>query len=204
MTENEKGWAPAPRRSLQQILRHISLEDLADKMSRLFFPGGATAKDEGWTNASLMVADSAVSSPAQEQKDGPGEDDIFNSSLSSDLLSWADDDDDGNMAELTQHLRPPSDKSLLDDGSLPVQEEKEDDNEKRIYNGWDTDSQKVWQDEYTRSWEVAEQVVDDREEVEQLYQLPLFSPPQGDELTFAESVAKWNSNRRLPPLLLSN
>jgi hypothetical protein len=227
MTENTNkgsnsgyGWAPA-KQSLDQILRQISLEEMADKMGRLFVP---TSVINCISNNTAEATNSwgSLSGCTTPPRDGDGGE-TTNLYLDNSIggLSWAGDAAESTIPEVTIDTPPPEMMTSEDwntttwtgmEANVVYNEEKED--EKNIHKkktpapaatepvlGVATSMDGL-------GWPGAWNAGTARNRTYYLYELPLFSPPRfkpptgGGEQAFSDSVSKWN-NRRLPVFFLS-
>jgi hypothetical protein len=236
MSENNKkgssgyGWAPA-KQSLDQILRQISLEEMADKMGRLFVP---TINCISSTNNTAEPANSwgSLSGCTTPPRDGDGGETTTSLYLDNSIggLSWAGDAAESTMPEVTIDT-PPPEMMTSEDWNTEAEtdvvynkEKKEDEkNSWKVTRTEQEGSQKKTPaaKESVQSgslrvatgmdgpgWPGAWNAGTARNRTYFLYELPLFSPPRfkpptgGGEQAFSDSVSKWN-NRRLPVFLLS-
>jgi hypothetical protein len=235
MTENTKqgsnsgyGWAPA-KQSLDQILRQISLEEMADKMGRLFVPtsvincisNNTAEPTNSWGSLS------GCTTPPRDG-DGGGETSLYlDNSIGG--LSWAGDATaESTMPEVTIDTPPPEMMTSEDwntEANVVYNEEEKEDEK----NSWKVT--RIEQEASQKKTPAAKESVQSgslrvatgmdclgwpgawnagtaRNRTYFLYELPLFSPPRfkpptaGGEQAFSDSVSKWN-NRRLPVFLLS-
>jgi hypothetical protein len=222
MSENNKkgssgyGWAPA-KQSLDQILRQISLEEMADKMGRLFVP---TSVINCISNNTAEPTSSwgSLSGCTTPPRDGDGGETNLYLDNSIGGLSWAGDAADSIIPEVTIDTPPPEMMTSEDWNTTWTEteanvvynkEEKEDEkNNHQKKTPAPAVTEPVQCGSLGLGWPGAWNAGTARNRTYFLYELPLFSPPRfkpptaGGGQAFSDSVSKWN-NRRLPVFLLS-
>ena len=221
---SSSSWGLPARRSLHHILSQISLEDLADKMGRLFVRPTSVI---GWTSSSSMpVVDEAQPTTPDDWILAPSSPIADEDELNQDIVR-SSGDDSVQLQEVPQTPPPPPDDD--NNNLFSLAKEQEDDNYWAVAkdgDSWKTtmEQQKVEEIKCssclcgadTRRWGEEERttynsrrdhdVIDEEPAIRPtayvLYDLPMFAPPSGGQENFSASVDRWN-NRLIPMFLVS-